>query len=203
MSNTVSGCNLQLEEVFQHAHALLGGEGLRVKLDAPDGEFFVGEPHDLALFSLGGNFETIRQARTLDKKRVVARGLHRIGQAFENIGVAVLHGAGLAMHETISANDLASEVLPNALMPEADAEERLLSGKGLDHGEADACLVGRTGTGRDHHTIWIEREGFLHRDGIVAKDLLLHPKLPEILDEIIGERVEVIDNEKHDGKAVV
>jgi hypothetical protein len=105
---------------------------------------------------------------------------------------------GKYQYQALGADDFAAEVLADALVPEADPEQRLLACKGLDHGEAHACFVRRARPRRDHHTVRIERECLFDGDGIVAKYLLLHPKLAKVLHQIISERVEIIDYEKHD-----
>ena len=54
---------------------------------------------------------------------------------------------------------------------------------------------GRTAVGISAADEEYQRERFVHCNRIIAKDLLLHPKLPKVLNQIVGEGVVVIDYE--------
>jgi hypothetical protein len=54
-----------------------------------------------------------------------------------------------------------------------------------------------TGPGEIISAVGIQRERFLHRDLVVAVHLLVHAQLPEVLDQVVGERIVVIDDQQH------
>ena len=101
------------------------------------------------------------------------------------------------MHQVRRADDVAAEDMADGLVTQAHAEDRLLAGEGLDHRARDAGFGRRTRARRDHHAVGIQRERFLHRDLVVAVHLLFHAQLPEVLDQVIGERIVVIDDQQH------
>src|SRR4051794_4247451 len=67
----------------------------------------------------------------------------------------------------------------------------------MDDSERDARLARRARTGRQEHAVRIERDSLGGSDLVVAKNTLLHAQLAEILDEVEGERIEVVDDEQH------
>ena len=99
------------------------------------------------------------------------------------------------MHHAVGAYDVPPKEVPNGLVSEADAEDRLAAGKGPDDVEGNARLTGRTGTGREHDPLGIQRQGLLRRDLIIPENALLHAQLTEVLDEVVGERIVVIDDQ--------
>lgn len=176
------GGGLEFEEVFQQAYAPFGCVGFRMKLDAPDRKRLVAEGHDLAFFGVGGHFQAVGERLALDEKRVVAGGGERVFDVLEKFSTVVANRGRFSMHEFGSANDFSAEMLGDALVPEADAEERHFSGKGGNHREADSSFAGGTGTGRDHEAIRVQGESFFGGDFVAAEDPLLLPELPEALD---------------------
>ena len=168
-----------------------------MKLDAPNGELFVAEAHDLAFLGLRSDFKAIGQRGALDEERMIAGGGEALRQAFENVGVFVEDGRGLAVHEAVGPHDVAAEIMADRLMSKAYAEDGFFTGERRDHVERHAGFFGRTGAGRDEHAVGIEREGLGGRDLVVAKDALLHAQLTEVLDKVEGKGVEIVDDEQH------
>ena len=80
---------------------------------------------------------------------------------------------------------------------EADAEDGFFAGEGADHVEGDAGFGGGTGAGGDEDAVGVECEGFGGRDLVVAEDALFDAQLTEILDEVEGEGIVVVDDEQH------
>src|SRR5271157_6545040 len=100
-----------------------------MKLNALDLHFPVPEAHDKAVGRGGGDFEAGGQALTFHNQRMIASGLERIGQAFENCPAVVMDLAGLAMHQFRRPDDLAAESLPAGLMAEAHSQDGYTSGQ--------------------------------------------------------------------------
>ena len=189
--------SVESEEIFQNLHAAFGGDGFGMELHPPDGEFAVTQAHDLAFRGFGGDFEALGERGALNEKRVVAGGGEALGEVFEHIGVLVKNGRGLAVHETVGAHDVAAEVVADGLVAEADAEDGFLTGEGLDHVERHARLGGRAGAGRDEHAVGVKGERLGRRDLVVAEDALLHAQLAEVLDQVEGKGVVIVDDEQH------
>jgi hypothetical protein len=88
-----------------------------------------------------------RAALALDRQRVVAHHGERIGQAGEHALALVMHGRGLAVHQLLGMHDLAAEGRADALVAEADAEQRDLAGELLDGATEMPASAGEHGPG--------------------------------------------------------
>src|SRR5206468_4857540 len=93
--------------------------------------------------------------------------------------------------------DAPAEGLPDRLVTETDAQQRYPP-RERPHGlERDARVVGGLGSRRDHDRLGVTRRDAIHRDPVVAVHLDLGPQLLKILDEVVGERVVVVDDDDH------
>ena len=101
------------------------------------------------------------------------------------------------MHEAAGADDIATEDVADGLMAEADAEEGGGFTEALDHGAADASFLGGAGAGGDADVVWIELSYLIQSDLVVAADFHDGSHLAEVLDEVVGEGVVVVDDEEH------
>ena len=101
------------------------------------------------------------------------------------------------MHQLLGVDDLAAEGLADALVAEAHAENRHLAGEFLDQRHRDARLVGRARAGRNHDMVGLERRDLLHRDLVVAEYPHLLAQLAEILHQVVGEGIVVVDHQQH------
>ena len=84
-----------------------------MKLHAMNRVLLVHQAHDLPLFRPRGDFQTIRQGLAFDDERMITRRFKRIGHAGKNALAFVMNRRGLAVHETIGANDIATVNLPD------------------------------------------------------------------------------------------
>jgi hypothetical protein len=113
----------------------------------------------------------------------------------------MVHGAHLAVNDLVAADDLAAESLANRLVAEADAEKGDAgAGSGLGQGQADPGGGGVAGAGGKDDHLGCHRDHVLHLQGIVAFDDDIGPKLAQVVDEVPGEAVVVVDQEKHGGR---
>jgi len=87
--------------------------------------------------------------------------------------------------------------MADGLMTEANAENGTVPGKGLDHFERHPGFGRGARTGRNQNALGVEGAGFGRSDLVVAKDTLLHAQLTEVLDEVEGKRIVVVDDEQH------
>jgi len=101
-----------------------------------------------------------------------------------------------------AAHDLAAEVLADRLVAEAHAEQRaFLGGAGGDQVEADTRLVRRAGAGRDQEALRTAGEGFGRGQRIVAHHFHLGAQFHDVMDQVPGEAVVIVDDEDHDEPA--
>jgi hypothetical protein len=101
-----------------------------------------------------------------------------------------------AMDHAVIANDLCPESLTNRLVPEADAQNRNLAGQALDRFNADARLAGGAGPRRKHYRRRPGGPDSRNVDLVVSKHLYRAAQLAKILDEIVGKRVVIIDQQQ-------
>ena len=75
---------------------------------------------------------------------MIAGGLERLGSPRTPLA-GVMNLGHLAVHELLGVNDFAAESLADALVPEANPEDRDLAGESADERHRDTGLVGRRG----------------------------------------------------------
>lgn len=158
-----------------------------MKLNSMDSQSPMSQAHDDAIGGLRSDFEAIGKCFALDNKGMVTGGVEGVWQSAKDPRVFVVNGSDFAMHRTRTPDDSAAEVLPNALVPETNAEERDFARKGGDHVEAYASLRGRAGTRGNEDVGGLECAGLRWRDLVVAVNALLDAKLSEVLHEVVGE----------------
>src|SRR5690606_21089430 len=103
----------------------------------------------------------------------------------------------LAVHDALGADDAATEGSADGLVAKADAEQRDAAGKMFDGGHRDARLIGRAGARRDHDVA--RRHGFDagEIDLVVADHAHVGAQFPEVLHEVPGEGIVVVDHQQH------
>src|SRR5690606_34670942 len=112
-------------------------------------------------------------------------------------GAVVIHRRGLAMHQP-AARHAAAEMLADRLVPQADPEQGLAGiGAGGDEVEADPRLVGRAGPRRDQEALRAARQRLPRRDCVIAYDIDLSTQFHQVMDQVEGEAVVVVDDEDH------
>ena len=131
--------------------------------------------------------------RALDRERMVARGRQRRRKVGENAAAVVDDRRHLAVHHALRANDLPAERLADRLVAEAYAQDRNPSGEALDQRHRNPGLAGRARPGRDDDLFRLPRRDLLESERVVAMDVNVRAQLAEILDEVVGEAVVVVD----------
>src|SRR5215471_583003 len=105
--------------------------------------------------------------------------------------------AGLPMHEIASTNDLAPEGLPDSLVPETHSQNPHSASHAPNEFNADACFARRTRTGRDHEPLRPHLFDVAERNLIIPPHLDLGTQFSEILHQVVGERIVVVEDENH------
>ena len=107
------------------------------------------------------------------------------------------------MHHLGRPHDSRAKRLGDRLMPETDAQQRRFSGIVADNREGNPRLIRRAGAWRDHDFLRRQRRYLLQRQRIVAPDQYFRPQFAEVLIQIPGERVIVIDKQDHSGSGTI
>ena len=112
-----------------------------------------------------------------------------------------MHRVGLAVHHARGANHRAAERFADRLMTEAHAEDRQPAREVFEQRHAEACIGRSARARRQADAIGLHRLDVLDRHEIVAHDPDLFTELAEVLDEVVGEAVVVVDHQQHDSVA--
>src|SRR5690606_6731222 len=97
-----------------------------------------------------GDFEAVGQRLARDHQRVVTRGVEVVRQTGEHTTALVPDARGLAMHDGLGPHHLAAVALAQALVTEADAENRRARAQLADQLDRNTGLVRRARPWRDH-----------------------------------------------------
>jgi hypothetical protein len=170
---------------------------LRVKLHALDRERPVPHTHDLAILRLGGDREACRNRLALDDQRVVARRSETIRDFREHALAIVADARDLAVHHVLRPHHFAAERLADRLVAQAHAQDRDLPGQAPEQLEGDSGLGRRARPGRNHDAPGIQQRHLIHRGLVVAQHFHLRAELAQVLHQVVGERIVVVDHTDH------
>ena len=178
-----------------------------MELHAFDGMMAMPQAHDGAgavfLGGPGADFEFGWQIFFFDDERVITRGRHRHGKSLKHCPVVMHHRAGFAVHEMSGTNHAAAEGFADGLMSQANAEDGNFSREVADEGDADSGLVRRAGARRDDDSLGLQGLHFVDGDLVVASHLNLCAQFADVLDQVVGERIVVVEYENHVGNSTV
>src|ERR1019366_8990419 len=106
-------------------------------------------------------------------------------------------GAGLAVHEGGGTNNFAAEGRANRLMAEAHAQQRHAPCEMADQFDADASFLRGARAGRDHDAIGTKLLNPANRDLVITAHHYLLTQFAEVLHQVVGEGVVIIQNKDH------
>ena len=117
-------------------------------------------------------------------------------------GLAIVFDlTGFAVHQVLRANYLPSEGCADRLVSEADTEQRhfvLRSARKMtDQFDAYAGFLRSAGSGRNHDALGMHRLDLSDGHFIVAANLNFGAQFAQVLDEVVSERIVVIEDEDH------
>ena len=161
----------------------------------------VTKPHDhglTVLFATGRDLELSGQTLFFDDQRMITVCHHRGIDSAEDRAAVMLYHAGFAVHDAIGADYHSAERGTDRLVPEADPQDWNFSGKVADEVERDAGFVRRAWSGGQDDLTWNHVFDLIDRDLIVTTDTHFLSSLANVLDEVEGERVVVVENENHE-----
>jgi len=172
-----------------------------MELHSLDGEFLMSQPHDDArpvfIGCPGAYFQVARQILLRDDKRVIARGSHGRREPSKDGPAIVLDLAGFAMHQIPSPNHFASKGRADRLVPEANAQQWRLARKVADQLDADAGILRCTRSRRDYDALGMHCLNFFDGHFVIAANFNLRAQFTQVLDEVVSERIVVIEDEDH------
>lgn len=128
---------------------------------------------------------------------MIPRRFEWIIQSDEQAFAVVLDGGGLSVHEAVGAHDISTEYFANALVSETDAEDRGVVSEFTNHVATDAGFFRGAGTGGNTDPFGIHVSYFFQRDLIVSMDLHFRAQFSEKLNEVVGERIVIVDDQQH------
>ena len=146
-------------------------------------------------FGPGGDFQTVRQSLRCHHQAVVAGSLEGLAQAPKHTLPAVVDKGSLAVHHLPRAHPLPAVHLADALHAQAHPQYRQLAGILGNHRHGNAGLIGRAGPRGNDNALRRQRRDVGNGDFIVAHHLHFGPEFTQILHDIPGEGVVVVDHE--------
>ena len=133
---------------------------------------------------------------------MVPHGFERRRQALEHRVAGVRHHGGLPVHQPLGPHHPATEGFADGLMSQAHAEQRHARRRRRPHQwHADARLAWGAGAGRNDDGRRVERERPLGIQRVVPVDHRIGAQLACVLDQVVGEAVVVVEDEKHDPRS--
>jgi len=101
------------------------------------------------------------------------------------------------MHQACSAHHLPAVDIPHALVSKTDTKNGIFPRKRADHITTDPRLFRCAGARGDANPLRSHRLNLLDTDLVVAMNHGIGSQFPEILDEIVGEGIVVVEDEDH------
>ena len=165
---------------------------LRVELDSPGGHCSVPQRHERSIRCPGQRNEFRREGFGVDDQRVVSGHHQRRGKPREQVDAFMLNGADLSVDRS-SPDHPTAERLTQALVSQADAEDRNPPADESREIDTDSGLTGSTRSGGKDYLAGPERHGGLEIDRIVANHDRLLSQFLEVACEVVDEGVVVVD----------
>ena len=101
------------------------------------------------------------------------------------------------MHDLACSRHHCAEAIANALVPQANAQDGNVRPEVANDLIGDARSIRGARPGGDHDALWLQlldlRDGYL----IIAHHMNLLSQFTEVLEEVVGEAVVVIDKQQH------
>ena len=143
------------------------------------------------------DFQLRRQRGALDRQRVVADHAELARQPVVHAALVGGDGAGLAVHLHLRAHDAPAQRRADALVPKAHAQDRQPASEVADGLHAHAGLGRAARAGREHQPPRLQRGDAGHVDLVVAHHAHVFAEFAEVLHQVEGEAVVVVDHQQH------
>jgi hypothetical protein len=113
----------------------------------------------------------------------------------ENADILVADVGSLAVHQSCGMNDFSAKGLPDALVAQADTEDRQLAGKAPDQRHRNAGLVGRARPRGNDDSRGMQSLDLFQRDFVIAENADLLAQLTQVLHQVVGEGIVIVDHQ--------
>ncbi len=174
-----------------------------MKLNAKEGLAFVPDGHDQAVvLRFCDELEALGKGVPFSEEGMVAHGFEFLGDIVEQGMAGVLDDAGFPVKDVRCAYNSAAQMMNDALMSKANAQGRDFGGQLGDDLPAYAEVsfaLWRSRSGREHDVVWRKALDALKIDLVIAVHDGFMPKLAEVLIEVVGKRVVVVDDKDGHG----
>jgi hypothetical protein len=182
---------------------MLGQNRFGMELHAFDVECLMADAHDfidIAFLVLrpGGHFQAVGQGRLFDHQGMITGRGERVFEPLEHADVMVVNLGGLAVHDLLGMDDVAAEGVTDALMAKADTEDRIAAGELHDRLDRDAGFPRGAGARRNHDLVRRQALDVFDRDLVVTHDRHVRSQFAEILHQVVGERIVIVDHYQFD-----
>src|SRR5215472_1076365 len=151
----------------------------------------VAQAHHHTILCPGTDLQHRWHGAGVDDQRVVARGLERVGEPVERRAAVVVYFRGLTVHRLVPHHRCA-ECAAQRLVPKADAEDWQPPAQPSYRRHRDPRVLRPARTGR--HDERVVATQLVDTDGVVAEDLRLSTELRQVLHQVVGEGVVVVDD---------
>ncbi len=106
--------------------------------------------------------------------------------------------AGLPVKQLGRADNFPAERRTNRLVAQANAQNRNLPRQFLDHLDGDPGFLRSARSGRNHDALRLAAGDLLHANAVVSVHFHLAAELAQILRQVVGERIVVVEQQNHD-----
>lgn len=166
-----------------------------MELDAVDRELAVLQSHHFAFGSFCCYLKARRQRIATHDQRMVTRRFERIWEALKDPSALMPHRRSFSMHQSPRRKDLAAENRANALMAETNSEDWRFSSEHANNFIADAGIPWPAGTWRNANAVGRQSFNLRDRDFVISLHDHVAAEHPEVLGEVVGERIVIIDDQ--------
>ncbi len=91
------------------------------------------------------------------------------------------------MHHAVIHDDFASKRVSDALMTEANSEERYFRPEGSDNIVGESGLAGRTWAWRNENALGIQLTDLIQGNLVIPADLQIRLHFSQVLDQVVSE----------------
>ena len=187
-----------IQEVREKPGAFGSEHAFRVELHTEDRQLTMAQGHHDPVGNMGLNLEGVGNAVGLDAKRVVPRRSEGRRDTREQAAPIVHDLVGLAVHGSGCPAYARPEHVGYGLMAQTHAEHRNPGGRCCpDDVSRDTAVARRSWPRRDDDATGAKSHRFVGGHRIVAAYLDLGAESGEQLDQVVGERIVVVDDEDH------
>src|SRR6202171_1844800 len=155
------------------------------------------QSHDLAFSRFCADGELIGQSLRRDDERMIARSGKWVWQSGENARPIVMDLRGFAVHQPLRLDNLSAKNFRDALVTQANTEQWHARREPAHDFFAYSRFAGACRSGRDANMRRLQPGNFINREGVVTPNNGFTAKLAKILDEVVGERIVIIEDEQH------